>query len=118
MSRTITILGATGSVGASTLDLVRRNPAVFRVIALTANNSAAELAALAREFGAEIAVVADEASLPELRAALYGSGIAAAGGEAAVIEAGARGADITMAAIVGCAGLAPTMAAPAPAVTP
>lgn len=111
MSRTITILGATGSVGASTLDLVRRNPDAFRVIGLTANSSAGELAALAREFGAEIAVVADEASLPELRAALSGSGIAAAGGEAAVIDVAARGADITMAAIVGCAGLAPTMAA-------
>ncbi len=111
MSRTITILGATGSVGASTLDLVRRNRDAFRVIALTANSSAAELAALAREFGAEIAVVGDESRLPELRSALSGSGIAAAGGEAAVIEAAARGADITMAAIVGCAGLAPTMAA-------
>jgi len=111
MSRTITILGATGSVGASTLDLVRRNRDAFRVVALTANSSAAELAALAKEFGAEVAVVADEDSLPELRAALSGSGIAAAGGAAAVIEAAARGADITMAAIVGCAGLAPTMAA-------
>ena len=111
MTRTITILGATGSVGASTLDLVRRNPDAFRVVALTANSSASELAELAREFGAEIAVVADEASLPELRAALSGSGIVAAGGEAAVIEAASRGADITMAAIVGCAGLAPTMAA-------
>ncbi len=111
MSRTITILGATGSVGASTLDLVRRGGDAFRVIALTANGNAVQLAALAREFGAEIAVVADESCLPELRAALSGSGIAAAGGEAAVIEAAARGADITMAAIVGCAGLAPTMAA-------
>ena len=111
MSRTITILGATGSVGASTLDLVRRNRDAFRVVALTANSSAAELAALAKEFGADVAVVADEARLPELRAALSGSGIAAAGGAAAVIEAAARGADITMAAIVGCAGLAPTMAA-------
>lgn len=111
MSRTITILGATGSVGASTLDLVRRNRDAFRVIALTANGNAAQLAALAREFGAEIAVVADESCLPELRAALSGSGIAAAGGAAAVIEAAARAADITMAAIVGCAGLAPTMAA-------
>ncbi len=111
MTRTITILGATGSVGASTLDLVRRNRDMFRVIALTANCQAAELAALAREFGAETAVVADESCLPALREALSGSGIAAAGGAAAVIEAAARGADITMAAIVGCAGLAPTMAA-------
>ena len=111
MTRTITILGATGSVGASTLDLVRRNRDMFRVVALTANGNAGQLAALAREFGAEVAVVADEDALPELRGALSGSGIEAAGGAAAVIEAAARGADITMAAIVGCAGLAPTMAA-------
>lgn len=111
MSRTLTLLGATGSVGTSTLDLVRRNRDAFRVIALTANCQAAELAALAREFGAELAVVADESCLPALRDALAGSGIAAAGGAAALIEAAARGADITVAAIVGCAGLAPTMAA-------
>ncbi|MBX9883504.1 MAG: 1-deoxy-D-xylulose-5-phosphate reductoisomerase, partial [Novosphingobium sp.] len=111
MTRTITILGATGSVGASTLDLVRRNRGQLRVVALTANCQAAELAALAREFGAELAVVADESCLPALREALAGSGVEAAGGAAAVIEAAARAADITMAAIVGCAGLAPTMAA-------
>jgi 1-deoxy-D-xylulose-5-phosphate reductoisomerase len=111
MTRTITILGATGSVGASTLDLVRRNRDMFRVVALTANCQAVELAALAREFAADIAVVADESCLPALREALAGSGVEAAGGAAAVVEAAARGADITMAAIVGCAGLAPTMAA-------
>ena len=69
------------------------------------------MAALAREFSAEIAVVADEACLPDLRAALAGSGIAAAGGGAALVEAAARPTDLTLAAIVGCAGLAPTMAA-------
>ena len=109
--RTISILGATGSVGASTLDLIRRERGKWRVIALTANCQAAELAVLAREFSAEIAVVADERCLPDLRAALSGSGIAAAGGAAALVEAAARPADLTMAAIVGCAGLAPTMAA-------
>lgn len=109
--RTISVLGATGSIGASTLDLVRRNPDAFRVVALTANAQAAELAALAREFRAEVAVVADEARLPELRDHLAGSGVEAAGGPAALVEAAARGADITVAAIVGCAGLAPTMAA-------
>ena len=109
--RTLSILGATGSVGASTLDLVRRQPGAWRIAALTANCQAAELAALAREFSAEIAVVADESCLSDLRAALAGSGIAAAGGAAALIEAAARPADLTMAAIVGCAGLAPTMAA-------
>ncbi len=109
--RTITILGATGSIGASTLDLLRRNRAGWRVVALTARSQAADLAALAREFSAELAVVADEAALPALREALAGSGIAAEAGPAAVVEAAARPADVTVAAIVGCAGLAPTMAA-------
>ena len=109
--RTLSILGATGSVGASTLDLVRRQPGVWRIKALSANCQAAELAALAREFSAEIVVVADENCLPDLRAALAGSGIVAAGGRAALIEAATRPADLTLAAIVGCAGLAPTMAA-------
>jgi 1-deoxy-D-xylulose-5-phosphate reductoisomerase len=109
--RTISIFGATGSVGASTLDLVRRNRDDWRVVALTANGNATELAALAREFGAEVAVVADESSLPRLREALAGSGIASEGGAAALVAAATRGADLTVAAIVGCAGLAPVMAA-------
>jgi len=109
--RTISVLGATGSIGASTLDLVRRNPADWRVTALTANGNVAELARLAVEFSAELAVVADEARLPDLREALAGTGIETSGGAAALVEAAARGADVTVAAIVGCAGLAPTMAA-------
>jgi 1-deoxy-D-xylulose-5-phosphate reductoisomerase len=111
MTRTITILGATGSVGASTLDLIRRERDKWRVVALTANCQAQELARLAREFGAELAVVADASCLPELRAALDGSGIEARGGAEALVEAAAQPADLTLAAIVGCAGLAPTMAA-------
>ena len=111
MTRSLSILGATGSIGASTLDLIRRERDKWRVVALTANSQAQELAKLAREFGAELAVVADEAALPELRAALTDSGIEAAGGANALVEAAARGADVTVAAIVGCAGLAPTMAA-------
>jgi 1-deoxy-D-xylulose-5-phosphate reductoisomerase len=110
-TRTITILGATGSVGASTLDLIRRERDKWRVVALTANCQAQELAKLAKEFGAELAVVADPACLPELRQALSGSGIEAAGGAEALVEAASRPADLTLAAIVGCAGLAPTMAA-------
>jgi len=109
--RSISILGATGSIGASTLDLIRRERDKWRVVALTANCQAAELAALAREFSAQVAVVADESCLADLRTALAGSGIEAAGGAAALVEAAARGADVTLAAIVGCAGLAPTMAA-------
>jgi 1-deoxy-D-xylulose-5-phosphate reductoisomerase len=110
-TRSISILGATGSVGASTLDLVRRNSGEWQVEALTANCNVAELAKLAREFGARLAVVADERCLPELRDALAGSGIDAAGGTQALCEAASRGADLTVAAIVGCAGLGPTMAA-------
>lgn len=111
MTRTLTLLGATGSIGASTLDLVRRNRDAWQIEALTANCSAGELAALAREFDARLAVVGDEACLPELKAALAGSGIAAEGGKQALCEAAMRQADMTVAAIVGCAGLAPTMAA-------
>lgn len=111
MTRTLTLLGATGSIGASTLDLVRRNPGEWQVEALTANCSAVELARLAREFGARVAVVGDEACLSELREALAGSGIEAVGGAAALVEAAARPVDMTVAAIVGCAGLAPVMAA-------
>ena len=109
--RSITVLGATGSVGASTLDLIRRSRSEWRVVALTANCNAEELAKLAQEFGAQIAVVGDESCLPTLKAALSGTGIEAAGGSQALIEAAARPADLTVAAIVGCAGLAPTMAA-------
>jgi 1-deoxy-D-xylulose-5-phosphate reductoisomerase len=111
MTRSLTLLGATGSIGASTLDLVRRNRAHWQVEALTAQCSAAELAALAVEFDAKLAVVGDEACLPELRAALGSSGIAAAGGKQALVEAAMRPVDMTVAAIVGCAGLAPVMAA-------
>ena len=109
--RTISILGATGSVGASTLDLVRRNPDDWQVIALTANSSAKELAVLAREFGAQIAIVSDETHLPALREELVGTAIEVAGGRTALCEAASRKVDLTVAAIVGCAGLAPTMAA-------
>ena len=111
MTRTISILGATGSIGASTLDLIRREQDKWRVVALTANCQARELAALAREFSAEIAVVADESCLAELRVALSGTTIATAAGPSALIEAASRPADIVLAAIVGTAGLAPTMAA-------
>ena len=109
--RRISILGATGSVGASTLDLIRRDRANWQVVALTANCQAGELAKLAREFAAEVAVVADLACLGDLRAGLAGSKTEALGGVAALSEAAARPADLVLAAIVGCAGLAPTMAA-------
>ncbi|WDF71564.1 1-deoxy-D-xylulose-5-phosphate reductoisomerase [Novosphingobium sp. KACC 22771] len=109
--RSISVLGATGSIGASTLDLIRRNRGDWRVVALTANGNAQALAALAREFEAEVAVCADAAALPALREALAGTNIEAMAGPDALVDAARRPADIVMASIVGCAGLAPTMAA-------
>ena len=107
----VSILGATGSIGQSTLDLIERSPDRFEVVALTASVNAAELAEAARRTGAKLAVIADESRLPELEAALRGTDCRAATGADALIEAGTGDADLVMAAIVGCAGLAPTMAA-------
>ena len=109
--RAISILGATGSVGEQTLDLIRRNATEWQVVALTAHSNVAGLARAAREFGAKVAVVADESRLGDLRDALDGSGIEAAAGCMALCEAASRPVDITVAAIVGCAGLGPVMAA-------
>ncbi len=111
MTRTLTIFGATGSVGASTLDLVARNADQFEVVALTANANVPDLAEAAIKAKAKIAVIADESRYAALKEALAGTGIEAAAGPAALIESAHMGADWTMAAIVGCAGLAPTMAA-------
>jgi 1-deoxy-D-xylulose-5-phosphate reductoisomerase len=107
----VTILGATGSVGSSTLDLIERSPDAFEVVALTANCDVAKLAAAAIRTNAKLAVVADENCLPGLREALAGTGIETRAGADAVCEAARAGADWTMAAIVGTAGLKPVMAA-------
>ncbi|WP_174285886.1 1-deoxy-D-xylulose-5-phosphate reductoisomerase [Sphingomonas bacterium] len=109
--KTVTILGATGSVGTSTLDLVEREPDRFRVVALTANCDVDRLAAAAIRTRAQIAAVADEKCLPALLDALAGTDIRAVGGASGIDEAARSGADWTMAAIVGCAGLEPVMAA-------
>lgn len=109
--RTISIFGATGSIGASTLDLIGREPDSYKVLALTANSDPEALAQLAIEHGAQLAVIADEGHYGALKAALAGSSIKAAAGPQALIEAARLGADWTMAAIVGCAGLEPTLAA-------
>ncbi|MGW8277875.1 1-deoxy-D-xylulose-5-phosphate reductoisomerase [Sphingomonas aurantiaca] len=109
--KSVTILGATGSVGTSTLDLIEREPDRFRVVALTANCDVGRLAEAAIRTRAEFAVVADEGCLRDLRDALAGTGIRAGGGAEAIAEAAASGADWTMGAIVGCAGLKPVMAA-------
>jgi 1-deoxy-D-xylulose-5-phosphate reductoisomerase len=109
--KTVTILGATGSVGSSTLDLIEREPERFEILALTANCDVEKLAAAAIRTRAKRAVVADETCLPDLRARLSGSGIEVSGGAQALIDTAAMGADWTMGAIVGCAGLEPVMAA-------
>jgi len=111
MRRKVAILGATGSVGTSTLDLIERAPDRFEVVALTAATNAEALAAAARRTGAKLAVIADEAHLPLLRERLAGSGCTAATGTEALLEAAAGEAEWVMAAIVGCAGLEPVMAA-------
>ncbi|MEJ7934074.1 1-deoxy-D-xylulose-5-phosphate reductoisomerase [Sphingobium sp. AN558] len=111
MKRRISIFGATGSVGSSTLDLIRRDPQAYEVIALTAHSDVQGLASAARESSARIAVIGDPARYDALREALAGSGIEAAAGEDALVEAAGLDVDWTMAAIVGCAGLRPTIAA-------
>jgi 1-deoxy-D-xylulose-5-phosphate reductoisomerase len=109
--KSVTILGATGSVGRSTLDLIRRDPERYEVCALTANRDVAGLAELARSVGARTAVIADESLVGELGKALAGTDVEAQGGREAVLDAAGSGAEWTMAAIVGTAGLAPLMRA-------
>ncbi len=109
--RRVTILGATGSIGQNTIDLIRREPNAYKVVALTGGANIARLAADARALGAELAVTAYDDRLEELRDALAGTGIEAAAGAEAVIDAARRPADWIMSAIVGAAGLAPGLAA-------
>ncbi|OQW45791.1 MAG: 1-deoxy-D-xylulose-5-phosphate reductoisomerase [Proteobacteria bacterium SG_bin6] len=109
--KTVTILGATGSIGSSTLDLVERAPEAFDVVALTANCDVEKLAAAAVRTNAKLAVVADDGCYAALKERLVGTGIEAAAGADAVCDAARAGAEWTMAAIVGCAGLKPSMAA-------
>jgi len=109
--RSVTVLGATGSIGDSTMDLLRGARDRYRVEALTANSNVGALAKLAKEFGVRFAAVADPARLNELKAALSGTRIECGAGESAVIEAAARPADWVMAAVSGAAGLKPALAA-------
>ena len=107
--RSISVFGATGSIGESTFDLLMRQggAARYRTVALTAGRNVARLAEQARALRAELAVIADGALLPDLRAALAGTGTRTAGGDAAVAEAADRPADWVMSGIVGAAGLVP-----------
>src|SRR3954465_10404684 len=109
--RSVTVLGATGSIGDSTMDLLRASPQRYQVEALTANTNVAALAKLAIEFDARFAAIADPARLDELRDALAGTGTECGAGESAIIEAASRPADWLMAAVSGAAGLKPALAA-------
>lgn len=107
----LALLGATGSIGASTLDVVRAHPGRFEIVSVAAGSDAQKLAAIAVETRARFAAVADPAAWRTLKQALAGTGIEAAAGPQAVIEAARRPADLVVAAIVGAAGVAPTCAA-------
>ena len=112
--RSVSVFGATGSIGESTFDLLMRDggPEAYRCVALTGGQNVARLAEMAQALRAEVAVTADEARLPALREALAGTGIACAAGTAAIAEAADRPADWVMSAIVGAAGLTPGFRAP------
>jgi 1-deoxy-D-xylulose-5-phosphate reductoisomerase len=109
--RRVTVLGSTGSVGCNTLDLIARHPEHYQIEALTAQRNVDALAEQARRFGARLAVIADPARYGALKQALAGTGIAVAAGPEGLIEAASAPADWLMSAIVGAAGLAPTLAA-------
>jgi 1-deoxy-D-xylulose-5-phosphate reductoisomerase len=109
--RRVTILGSTGSVGSNTVDLLKRHDDTFQVEALTANTNAIGLATQARELNASLAVLADPSCYQELKDLLSGTEIEVAAGAEAVKEAAARPVDCVIAAIVGTAGLAPTLCA-------
>jgi 1-deoxy-D-xylulose-5-phosphate reductoisomerase len=109
--RSVTLLGATGSIGASTIDLLRRDRGRYRIEAVTAHRNAAALAKLARELDARYAAVADPQAYRELKEALAGSDVEAGAGESGLMEAALRPAEWVMAAISGATGLRPTLAA-------
>ncbi|HWM32215.1 MAG TPA: 1-deoxy-D-xylulose-5-phosphate reductoisomerase [Methyloceanibacter sp.] len=109
--RRISILGATGSIGESTLDLIGRNPPAYQVVALTGGQNVTRLAELAILHRAELAVIADPSRYADLHTALAGTGIEAGAGDEALLDAASRPADWVMAAIVGAAGLKPTLQA-------
>ncbi|HEY3919926.1 MAG TPA: 1-deoxy-D-xylulose-5-phosphate reductoisomerase [Stellaceae bacterium] len=111
MKRRVTILGSTGSIGCNTVELVAADRDVYAVEALVALRNARRLAEQAKSLGARFAVIADDSQYGALKEALAGSGIETASGAEAVVEAARRPADWVMAAIVGAAGLAPTLAA-------
>ncbi len=111
MTRSVSIFGATGSIGANTLEIIRQDPNAYRVVALTGGRNIKCLASAAAEFNAEIAVTAHDELLDDLRDALEGTDVEIAAGEKALNDAAARPADWVMSAIVGFAGLLPGLRA-------
>lgn len=111
LPRRVSVLGSTGSIGVSTLDLFEKSGVDVDVVALTGGRNVVKLAEQALRWRPAVAVIEDEAGLPELRERLSGSGVEARAGAAAVAEAAAADAQWVMSAIVGFAGLAPTLAA-------
>ncbi len=109
--RSVVILGATGSIGRSTAEIISGSAGAFRVEAVAGGSNPLALAKLARTLGAKFAALADPSGYAELKESLSGSGIKAAAGDAAVVEAALQPADIVMGAIAGTAGVAPTFAA-------
>jgi len=110
-SKRVSVLGATGSIGENTLDLIARNPGCAQVVAVTANTNATRLAELAIQHRAEVAVIGDPGQYQTLKEALAGTQVEVAAGEDAVVDAARAPADWVMAAIVGAAGLRPAFAA-------
>ncbi len=109
--RRLSVLGSTGSIGCSTLDIVGHHPDRFEIVSLVGNSNIGLLAEQARRFNAEVAVTADPDRYGELKDALEGSGVEVAAGPQAVVEAAVRPTSQVMAAVVGAAGLEPTLAA-------
>jgi 1-deoxy-D-xylulose-5-phosphate reductoisomerase len=112
--RRLTILGATGSIGRSTAQVIREAPGLFEVEAVVGGRDAQALAQVALELGARLAVIAEEAALGDLRERLSGTGIEAAAGQSAITDAASRPSDMVIGAITGAAGVEPTFAAIAP----
>ena len=111
MTTSVTLLGATGSIGRQTADIVAAHPDKFSVVAVTAHRSSQKLAEVALRTKAGFAAIADESAYRGLQKALSGTSIECAAGDQAVIEAASRQADKVVAGISGTAGLAPTLAA-------
>jgi 1-deoxy-D-xylulose-5-phosphate reductoisomerase len=109
--KSVTLLGATGTIGANTLSIIETHPEKFHIVAMTGGENVSLLAKQARQFRPERAVISNPSLYNELKDALSGTGIEVAAGEAAVLEAAAMKSDLVMSAIVGAAGLKPTMAA-------